>query len=93
MELTRQPPSTGNPMRLRTPQTSSSNPQGHSKTPQNSDGSQAPGNGNNANPHVQAQVALAMKSIAGVQDISGRRRGNFMGAVAATGNYINHERK
>lgn len=89
MEMTRQS-STGNPMRLRAPQAasslSSSNAQGPSKTPQNSEGTQPPGNGNSANPHVQAQVALAMKSIAGVQGISGRRRGNFMGAVAATGN-------
>ena len=34
---------------------------------------------------VQAQVALAMRGMAG---ITGRRKGNIIGAIAASGKYI-----
>ena len=35
---------------------------------------------------VQAQVALAMRGMAG---ITGRRKGNIIGAIAASGKWLN----
>ena len=49
-------------------------------------GSNGPAGPGNSNEHVQAQIALAMRGITG--NPAGRRRGNFMGAIAATGNTI-----